>query len=312
MECWYDSLFECDCAGIYELMKVPCAGNFETISMYRQPDGRLVGLPGPMDKKLQKRISWILRCASIASFDLIGYDHWATKTYRYFIQARSIRIWYETAGVWAWETRDLKPYSCYYLGRYPWYWDFDYFRVVSPHGSTPIPVQTPEVYNYLITVMETVTDPITLKKITRRKKSPLGEFSFPKVRNLQPFGFAPSYPGIEWDIYKLRPQEENIYFLGPKPVYTWNEQQALTNYMDKRFKECLAKKYPPPVRKPKRIVQAPEGPAEWPGIPMNQLKTPTPGMPGPPPKMQLQLIFTYTPPKRPDGLWTTLEIKGPF
>jgi len=290
MECWYDSLFECDCAGIFEMMKVPCAGTWDTRTIVRNPLTGQVPLPSPIQQTLLNRISWIASCGNLYVFDLIAHDNWKTNLWHYYIQAHSVVVWYESAGVWLYQPKDLNPKSCYYLGRWPWCWDFDFYRVISPHGSTPIPPQTKAVY-------EKLTSP---------------GFVFPKGRHILPFNLTTFTWTEAWIPIEAYTDEDLKFYFGDHMALNLREQEAISKYITERLKKCTEKKYPPSERKPRRIIQTPEGPVEWPGKPMSELTTPTPGMPLPTPKMQLQLILTYSPPKRPDGLWTILEIKGPL
>ena len=333
MECWYDSLFECDCVGIDEIIKVPCAGNVYTWANYRQPSGLIT--PGfvSLDPKLEKRIKWITSCAGVAAFYLIAFDDWKTKKWRVFIRIISIRVYPDPKRPWYWEILNLELHHCYYLGQYPWFWDFNYYCIRGVLGQTPIPPQTEAVRKYLTTEMKWVINPLTGRGEWVKDLGPLGEFApartyvySPKVmvfgvetgggawvekKNISPFGMTPTYPNVEYYGYENVPEEDKLFFLGGPIVYTWNEQLAVIDFINARFKRCIEKMYPPPEVIPRGTVKTKDGEFQWPGKPMDQIQLPLPQLPravSPTEvvtKISVLTTLSMSPAGRPDGL--TLE-----
>ena len=311
MECWYDSLFECDCEGIYEILRVPCAGSVNTTANYRQPWGLMTPLGETLDPKLNKRIKWITSCASVASFFLIVLDDWKTKMFRVFIEVLAIRVWPDPKQPWYWIVQDLTPHHCYYLGQYPWYWDYNYYCTKSPDGRLIVPPQTEAVKKILASpgFAPARTFVYSPKVIVFGVETGGGRWV--EKKNILPFGMTPSYPDVEYDLYKTREEEENRFFLGDPIVNTWNEQLAVIDFINNRFTNCLARLYPPPDKIPKGVVRTKDGDFQWPGKPLDQIQRP---LPEPskylPPEMtqtKISIITTlaFSPAGRPDGL--TLE-----
>lgn len=311
MECWYDSLFECDCKGIDEITKVPCAGSVYTRANYRQLSGLITPLGETLDPKLNKRIKWITSCASVSSFDLIVFDDWKTKRFRVFIQVSKVRVFPDPKDPWLWVTQDLTPNHCYYLGQYPWYWDYNYYCARSPDGRLIVPPQTEAVKKILTSpgFAPARTFEYSPKVIVFGVE--MGGGRWVEKKNISPFGMAPSYPGLEYDLYSGRDEEENRWFLGDAIVDTWNEQLAIAAFIDARFKNCLARLYPPPEKIPSGVVRTKNGDFSWPGKPMDQIQRP---LPEPskylPPEMaqtkiSVRTTLAFSPAGRPDGL--TLE-----
>lgn len=291
MECWYDSLFECECEGIHELMKVPCSGTWLTFNMTVGPTGMVGGPTLPWKTKLGNRITWIIKCASLSAFWIISFDDWKTNTWKYFIEAYQMRIWYEKEGKWFWEVKDLQPHSCYYLGRYPMYWDYDTYQLVSPLGQF---VHRP----FTERVLKKVQDPA---------------FKPPARKTTAVWLGHPYHPTAEWEAYKNQPEEDNRFFLGNEIVDNWMEQLAAAEWLKTRSKDCIAKHYAKPEKVPKGKVMTPQGLADWPGKPFDQLTLPTPEvLPTPAPgipytRITLKITMRFSPIERPDGLTIDLE-----
>jgi len=135
MECLYDTLFECDCAGIEELYKVKCLGTWDTHFLTRSQFGIIAGAVPTVDARLIKRIEWLARCGNLAGFYLIALDEWKTNLWKIFLKVTVVWEWIEYQGIWRPFTKHLEPPSCYYLGRYPWYWNLTYNHPVGPYTA---------------------------------------------------------------------------------------------------------------------------------------------------------------------------------
>lgn len=78
-----------------------------------------------LDPAIYKRISWIANCGAVSGFDVITMDDWRTNDFKVFMEVDRVIYWFEQAGSWWWKSRELTPHSCYYLGKFGWYWDYD-------------------------------------------------------------------------------------------------------------------------------------------------------------------------------------------
>lgn len=311
MECWYDSLFECDCKGIYELMKVPCAVSAYTWVIQRRPWGLLYPIGETLDPKLNKRIKWITSCKGALGFYLLVLADWKVKKFRVFIEVRSVLSYPDPKDPWYYVPLVLTPSHCYYLGQYPWYWDFNYYCARSPDGRMLVPPQTEVVKKILGSpgFAPARTFEYSPKVMLYGVETGGGRWVEKKV--ITPWGMTETYQDLNFDLYKTRDEEENRFFLGDAIVNTWNEQRAVADVISAKFKNCIARLYPPPEKILKGAVRTKNGDFSWPGKPLDQIQRP---LPEPskylPPELTQTIVsikttLAFSPAGRPDGL--TLE-----
>ena len=298
MECYYDTLFEADCAGIAELMNVPCAYNYGAIFFAMRKPWEIATRFTYVDKKLFKKAEWIAKCGSFSS----GYFHRfisrKSPIVRYILEVKNKYEWYERGpGFWDYKTMPCVP-SCYYLGTYPVYWNADNKGIAYPDNlgtANNYPLQPTPVIPRKLPGM---TAAQSIEKLTKEK--------------LEAFEFLPDVDkGDMKDTINEFGLENVLNYLNPsriKKVLSLDEQSALRelnskidqtmshltlrydkdllgdyfiqdNWFTKRaisFKECLARAFPKKPKEPTTTVLTPRGPAEFPGIPMNELTKPTP------------------------------------
>ena len=240
----------------------------------------------------------IARCGSAAYFQLWCFKYLRTNNSRYFVKITG--IWKPTPERYPGSvemTWLLNP-TCYYLGTYPNYWNIRYKRIELagdekrpdsfPMGSKPeiYGQYTPQFLNDELNDIEQTFGKDNLKK-----------YFYPdtmKEDERTAFFETEFSPG--WRILKAF---EDAYF----PQYRifvetmMLEKWALEAQL-KIYNDCIQKNWPVPPKIPKTIVKTPIGPAEWPGIPMDQLTLPTPTAPsaGPrkTPEQTLSLTVTFS------------------
>lgn len=123
MECYYDTLFEVDCAGVQALGEVPCEfWNITTVG-FRTQWGLYAGFPSLRHPKFDNRLKWIGQCKQIYICDLYHSDNLHKNTSTYFLKVYS--VWGPVKYSWGMGTGGvaLTPPACYYLGRYPNFWN---------------------------------------------------------------------------------------------------------------------------------------------------------------------------------------------
>lgn len=103
--------------------------------MIAVPSGNIGNWPNPVDKKLAKRITWIIRCAGASSFYSILFNDFKSNAFKSFIEVITIRNYFDPTNPWRYEIADLQPHQCYFLGTFPWYWNFRTHTAVHPMTS---------------------------------------------------------------------------------------------------------------------------------------------------------------------------------
>jgi len=270
MECLYDTLFECDCAGIEELYKVKCLGTWDTNFLTRSQFGIIAGAVPTVDPKLRKRIEWLARCGNLAGFYLIALDEWKTNLWKLFLKVTTVWEWIEYQGIWRPFTKHLEPPSCYYLGRYPWYWNLPNNHPAGPYTAYVGPNMV--------------------------------------------FNFTPEYPGKPFIYHDIITDPAREFFYKPEEIKSVRAQERFIKERTNLWKNCIAREYPKPTQKPRRLVETPIDVGEWPGKPVTQLTPPTPYAPPSPPwvtrenVLRATMLMGFTPPNRPDGLLITVTI----
>lgn len=261
---------------------------------------------GVNNRSLAKRVMWITSCASVASFWLIGFDDWKTNNFRVFIEVLALREYYAerispwmigelfelipTAGeifkkpVMLWRIKDLEPHSCYYLGQYPWHWDYE---MCAPRPPGPgmiaweMPAEIRKLYDEA--PKETWTGP-----------------------HIGPYTGTPGVPGVEGVTLKNLSEEEFIFYHGKLKYANYLAQQSFTEWLNTRLKKCIAANWPPTEWKPK--IKTPYG--DWPGKPFTELDIPTPTVPHVKlPRLMMSMGLYFSRYDRPDGLTLDLEIR---
>jgi hypothetical protein len=179
-------------------------------------------------------------------------------------------------------------YHCYYLGQYPWHWDYENYCPRSPGPSWP-PWEMPKEIRDLI------------------DKAPREKWTGPR---LGPYEGTPGIPGVTGVTLENLSEEDLILFHGKQKYTNYAVQVAFQEWLDTRLKNCIAQNYPPPGWKPKRQVNN----MDWPGKPIKSLDPPIPmGRRALPPGIEqtttnVTASMYFTPVGREDGLTLDLEI----
>lgn len=205
---------------------------------------------------------------------------------------------------WNFTLREVPIDHCYYLGQYPYYWDVYAKTLLGPLGERPVGPQTEAVKKLLTSgIAPWPTTPTFSPKFTVFGVEVGGGTTTP-VPVIIPFPMAPSYPMVDYLGYENVPADDIRFFLGDHVADTWEEQKAVIEYIKNRFINCLARNYPKEIKQ--RRIKTPQGPADWPGVPMDKLELPIPSPPEPElpgakfPKRTLIVWFGMIP-TRPDG-----------
>lgn len=127
-------------------------------------------------------------------------------------------------------------------------------------------------------------------------KKNLYKYFFPNtMKEEERTAFFETSQSIGWQILDAF---KNAYF--PKYrifVETMMLEKWALEAQIKKYNDCIKKNWPVAPKIPKATVKTPIGPAEWPGIPMDQLALPTPTAPSggrrAPPEQTLSLTVTF-------------------
>lgn len=256
-------------------------------ALYRSPTVGLGPLVSLINRKLEKRLDWVTTCASVASCYLVTHDNMKTNKWGIFIEVISIREYYILYGHPAYRPRDLEPHSCYYLGQYPWHWNYEYGCPMPPVGGSTYQPSDPKIRGL----------------IEAQRAEP---WTGPR---LGPYEGPTGGTDLSPDLLKNYDEEDFIFYHGKKKYGNYLAQLNFENDLSTRLKKCLRQNYPPEEWLPKVKVKTPQGVAEWPGKPFKELNTPTPTAPkGKYPKRVIHLGLNYSPQTREDGLTLYLEI----
>jgi hypothetical protein len=191
-----------------------------------------------------------------------------------------------------WESIQLAKPSCYYLGQYPWHWDYQNYLPMPPVG------------NFL-----TYTLPIEISNLIM--EAPREEWKGPR---LGPYTGTPGVPGVEGVTLENLSEDEFIFYHGKQKYTNYLVQRWFTYWLSTRLKNCIAQKYPPAGWKPKVKVRESGADFDWPGNPIKSLDPPSPmGRRALPPGIEQTTVnistsLYFSPPEREDGLTLDLEI----
>lgn len=270
---------------------MPCAYHWGAPAYFRNLAGLIAAFPSYPDKTLQKRLKWIGQCAQIAAFIHHSLDYLPGNVTRHFIEATS--LWIPFKYDWGWwpKATPLEKPRCFYLGTYPNRWVYRYsgmprIEEAPPENSFPIGASA-EIPGFTVSDMEkelvNSLDPTYGKKnvdlylANQRWDEPLREAFFSEPQ------------GVLTDIDKALDE-----IITSKSKHNLVEYIALKRYMDARkaaFDACKGVTYPPPPEKPQYKTTTPQGVADFPGIPVNQLQLPTPTQAPTPPTPTGKNIF---------------------
>ena len=296
--------------------------------IYRQPWGLLVPMGETLDPKLNKRLTWVTACTSAEAFMIQSFEDFKTHKFRVFIRIASVREYVEHEGVFLWESkrfgyktikeipdpefpwnftlREVPVEHCYYLGQYPYYWDVHAKTLVGPLGERPVGPQTEAVKKLLTSGIPPWPTTKTFSPKFTVFGVEVGGGTTTPVPVFIPFPMAPTYPLTEYGGYENVPLDDIRFFLGDHIADTWEEQKAVVEFIKNRFINCLARNYPKPIIQ--RTIKTPQGPADWPGVPMKDLEMPVPSPPfdipvgAPLVKRKATVWFGILPPGGPEGL----------
>lgn len=223
---------------------------------------------------------------------MIGFDDWKTNKFRIFIRVFSVREWYVEKGVTLWRIKDLDPNSCYYLGQYPWHWDYEFGSPLPPGPG-----------------MIAWTRPTEIRKLI--SEAPKEKWTGPQRG---PYEGTPGIPGVTGVTLENLSEEEMIFYHGKLKYANYLSQMSFQEWLNTRLKNCIAQKYPPPGWKPKVRVREAGTDMDWPGEPIRSLDPPIPmGRRALPPGVEqtttsVTMALYFSPPDREDGMTLDLEI----
>lgn len=248
------------------LRQVPCGYFIDMSIMSRPPSG--VNPPwGPtVNPKLYKRLNWIMACADIAGGFLYIFDN---------IRANSSVFFFETTFryipermPWGWRKKSIvaKARQCYFLGKYPNYWNLDNKRIVYAHN-----LWTPNVH--AMTNVAFIPD----KFLADSEKALLAslEETFGKS-NMDMFLYPDRFPPKDIKAFRENPDPSNPADPSPiakkisdamAPLTTFYKQKELNqylqesdalNYRAKYWAACVMKSYKKPPKPPKSKQMEPE------------------------------------------------------
>jgi hypothetical protein len=248
-------------------------------------------MPPFVDKKLEKRFRWISACSATLSFSLFLFDDWRSNTFKVFLQVFSVYFYPFPEYPWYYEAKNLIPNSCYYMGQFPIYWDYNQGMPIAPSGL-------------LYTLIPIPALPLSAEGLTAKLKSS------PRIT---PFSMTPSLFSGEYLPLHIYTRDDLTFFHGKNAAENVGRQQAFIKQRKLMRDDCLKKRYPAPASEAKREVQTDQGPKDWPGKEIKDLTLPTPGPPpgvplGAPLPATLTLFFGETVPTRPDGMSLTLSL----
>jgi len=131
MECWYDTLFKVNCAGVLKLSELKCAFGVGSVYANFHKQGGALATSYLMHPKFYKRLYWVMACGGIASGKVIILDSFRTNKETIFFQTDTLfRPVVVPGGTTLVPMKDLHP-SCYHLGTYQKYWNADNDIMVS-------------------------------------------------------------------------------------------------------------------------------------------------------------------------------------
>jgi len=225
------------------------------------------------DPMFSKRFKWIIKCGEIASGLLHHLDYIKANTSRYFFESTAMRVPFKYEWGWGMTVKDLAFHSCYFLGTYPNYWNVENKRIVYAHNlwtlvAYPMP-NSPFIHEAILSDAE-------------RKALNDVEILFGKT-NLEYYLFPERLPtdlsesardyiaGINEQIDKYLHDE--LWFHDVEELKDYLMEKLALDARKKRFKDCIAVKYPTPPKLPPPTPPPPAKPYE---IPMKELIPPVP------------------------------------
>ena len=219
MECSYDTLFECDCEGIDALQKVPCSGSWLIDYAVLLKWGGVQLSYGGGDQKFRKRVYWIVKCGSFAGGIIFFQDNWRSPTIKTFFRAEYIRTWPFPEYPWYYRDVELTSPSCFYLGRFPYYWDYQYGFPRWPHGK--------------------IMDHIPIRAAAM---PPVLNFKpAPPVQPTQPFSMTPSVYTNEYLPMNIYTRQDISFFHGEAALQNIDRQTAFIEERKRMLQDCLKK-----------------------------------------------------------------------
>lgn len=98
-------------------------------------------------------------------------------------------------------------------------------------------------------------------------------------------------------------------------IVQWLRQKYVLDERKLRFRLCIEKRYPPPPKTPQYQVKDPQGPKDFPGIPISEMDLPAPEVPAGTPipigkkRFRLTLTFTILKITTFNGYWLQVSIE---
>lgn len=280
------------------LRSVPCAYGGGTGMVSWDPHYGKDIRANLMDKRLRKRITWIMICASYCSGGLHGLRYFKSNVYRYFLEAESVFIPVKMPYGYTYRPVPLAHPVCYYLGTYPCYWSPRNKLIVPPSDlmtTEDFPMGSkPSGFNPWD---EKISVEQELEKVSNTPliEKPYSDDEIKEMSSLDDdFGTDNMEKYLFWgktgwdgakDFYAQYPDgpgtkidhaiDEMAYFHKKPSVLQWLAQKNRLDKQNKYFKNCMDKNYPKP-KKPQYKTLTPQGPSDFPGAPMNEMQLPAP------------------------------------
>jgi hypothetical protein len=274
---------------------VPCLYDYNAYAFYFSYQGRLSGMLPRLDSKLEKRMSWISTCASLNTFYLHHFDDLKSNSSLYFLESYSIYGEVQTPkGVFI-RPIQLERHGCYYLGRWPNYWNVDNRLIVYAHDLMTSRVYAldaaPRIYGETLTAEE--SEGINGLE-TKFGKYNLIWFCYPaRIPVEERVNFWSEPNGIGTQIKKYL--SDVAYFQKESNVVEYLRQKFIFDVRLQRYKTCMDKRFPKPEKPQTTKVKTPLGDQPFTPTPETPVTLPTPtAKPKPaPPKNETKLTYTF-------------------
>jgi hypothetical protein len=280
------------------LISVPCAYGYGTDMVSWDPHYGKDIRANLMDKRLRKRITWIMICGGFSSGYLHALRYFKSNEYRFFLEVLYVFVPVKMPYGYTYKTVPLAHHICYYLGTYPSYWSPRNKLIVPPNQlmtTEDFPMGSkPSGFNPFD---EKISVEQELDKISNAPliEKPISDDEIEEWSSLETdFGKDNMEKYLFWgktgwdgakDFYSEYPDGpgtqidhaiDKMAFFHKKPeILQWLQQKNRLDKLKDQFQACLDKNYPKP-KKPQYKTLTPQGPSDFPGAPMNEMQLPAP------------------------------------
>jgi hypothetical protein len=284
-----------------------------------------------MDPSFRSRLRWISQCGSIAHGFLSCFDNQKNNTSIFFFRVAGIWAPKRFPSGWGMDVYQLAKPTCYYLGRYPNYWDYYNRKIdtaddlmigtVAPIGTKPVMYEAEALKKSLELFKRTgIYGEPTKEYIPSTQEKEIQELAKKYGKESLNYYFNPET--ISKDLPKERIQqiqatskeiEKDLFhlsmFIKPEQLSPYTKQHFALQERTDRYNACVASYYPIKPKAPTKKIMGPTGPQEYSPLPTPGFTPPTPdSSPMPGLKLQLYLSFGPKPGALEDMLTTELKI----